>query len=759
VPLAANDFEDLIDSMGLAGTAASNLDEILRRLSAATLAEEAAMRVAAGTGQTVAQVKAALAAANKAAEDAARTAAAAERALAAEQVAAARMAADAARATAAAEKALAAEMRASAAAAEEAAAASRKLTADRAAQQAAADQAMMAENLNRMKVVDNAAAAEEKRIADLQKANLAGHDQTAEATAGLQKQADAAQETSRWFSNLTATGNGSAETVAALREKFEALAPAIATAVVILTAYAAALWSLAKAAVGFTQEKDALRATFDVFTSGGGDTLLAGLEDLASQLPYTADRLNAWAKSMASAVGTGEELKTAIRAVAAAEAIMGKSGASAAEGLIKRFAMMAETGQKVKLDRRILSQLAEAGVSVKALAAALGVAPDKLGQMSIAADKLGAAMQKALIQNGAKSLAVMGNSWASISAKLSEGWDDAFEDLGDIVGPFMAQLRSLASEFFAGGAASKGLGGVVRGVLTPAFEIATRTVRAMHIAYLNMLIAFLQARIFFAPVIDAFNKIGVAGGVVNVAMYLIAGTAIVLAVVFGVLALAAVLIALPFIIFAATVYGVVRAVQYLIGVFSGAIANFDNLKNKVSETGSSIVATIASTLGGVGVLLANLPLIAVQAGANFVIGLVQAITTGQGPVADAVKALARAAIGAITGAFQTKSPSRVTSKIGGYFTQGLTGGIDDGTDDVADAAQGAGDAAIGGLGKGMRKGGKAGSKGDGAGGRTFSPTFNNCNFGSMSMQEWRDMMAQWWEELNASGPEPEEAAT
>jgi hypothetical protein len=731
VPLAAEDFEDLIDSMGLAGTAAANLEDIMRRLSAATLAEEAALRVAAGTGQTVAQVKAALRDANAAAAAAAAEAAAAEKRLATEQ-------------------------RAAAKAAEEAAEAARKLAEVRAAQQQAADAAAMSENLRMMKVRDERAASEQKQIADLQKSNLARHDQDAAAAAGLREQGEAAEETSRWFANLSKSNGSAAMSAEDLKASVAEATSQYAAAVAIVTAYTVALYSLAAAAVTLTQEKDALRATFDVFTGGHGDALLEGIEDFASTLPFTADRLNALAKSMSTAVGTGDALRLALHAVASAEAIMGKSGAAAAEGLIKRFAMMAETGQKVKLDRRIMTQLAEAGVSVKALAAALGVAPEKLGQMSIAADELGTAMQKALVQNGSKALAVMGNTWGSISAKLKEGWDDAFEDLGDIVGPFMAQLRSLASEFFAGSIAGSGLKGVVRGVLTPAFEAATRVVRAMHIAVLEVQIAYLKAAIALRPVTEVLDKIGISGGIVNVIMYLVAGTAIVLAVIFGVLALAVTLVALPFILAAVAIYLVYVGITKLIALIGGAIANFDNLKNKVSETGSGIASSIANMVLRTAVALALLPLQAAQAGANFVLGLATAIANGVGTVAAAVKGLAQSALAALSGSggFDSHSPSRKAHKIGTTVPGGLVQSFEEGEDDVDAAAEDVAGAGVGGLGKGLtrpRRGGKD------TGGGGFNPTFNNCTFGSMTMQEWRDMMSQWWAETRAEGPEPETA--
>jgi hypothetical protein len=497
---------------------------------------------------------------------------------------------------------------------------------------------------------------------------LGGHDQNAEAAAGLKKQGEAAAATRKEFADLTATGDKSAEMLGALREQFEGVAQAAAIGVAILVAYAAALWGLAAAAVKLTQEKDALRATLDVFTGGGGDALLGELEDLSAQLPFTADKLNAWGKSLLAAGIKGNALKTSIKAIAAATAIMGESGGQAALGLIKRFAMMAETGQKVTLDRRILSQMAEAGISATALAKALGVPADKLGKMSVNAKDLGDAMQKALIAGGAKPLALLGQTWESISAKLKEGFEDAFEDLGDLVGPFMSELQSLASEFYAGGIAGGTFKDVIKGVLTPAFEVARRTVRALHIGFLELEVAFLKAKIAVHPLSKALEGVGISGGIVNVAMYLIAGVAVILAVVFGVLALAVLIVASPFILLGIAIYGVYRAVSYIIGIIQGAIANFDNLANAATTAGQNIITGLGNAL---------------QSGAAWVIAIAGSVATG--------------IIGAITGPLAIRSPSRVMMRIGHHVTQGLAIGIDDGAPDVQAAAGGAAGAAVAGA--------------------------------------------------------------
>lgn len=545
---------------------------------------------------------------------------------------------------------------------------------------------------------------------------LGGHDQDRDAAAGLAKQQEAAAATRKEFEQLTASGDKSAETMAALREQFEGVAQAAAIGLAILAAYAAALYHLAAAAVQLTQEKDALRATFDVFTGGGGDKLLDELEDLASQLPFTADKLNAWAKSLLAAGIQGEALKTSIKAVAAATAIMGESGGQAALGLIKRFAMMAETGQKVSLDRRILSQMAEAGISAQALAKALGVPASELGKMKISADELGKAMQKALIQGGEKPLALLGQTWASISAKLKEGWEDAFEDLGDLVGPFMRELESLASEFYAGGIASATFKDKIKSVLQVVFEVATRTVRAIHIAFLHLEIAFLKAKIALNPLTKALDGLGISGGIVNVVMYLVGATALILAVVFGVLAAAVLLVSAPFIIAAIAIGLVIYAIKRLIGFLGEASDHMGDMKSAVAGWADSIVETISGFASRASGALTEFVMSALAAGGNFVLGLIQALLTGKGPVADAAKSLAMSAKNAVFAAMGIASPSKVMIQAGKHTAAGLALGIESGTGDVEAAAQGSARAVVRGA---AGTPGAAGASAAGRGGLTI----------------------------------------
>lgn len=526
-----------------------------------------------------------------------------------------------------------------------------------------------------------------------------------------------------------------------------------------VTFLANALKDAAAMAIRLTQEDDALRSSLGAL-AGGGDEAGQAIMDLIDglgDLPFAAGPLEGWAKSLLSAGVQGERLETGLRAIAAATAIMGAGGTAAAEGLIKRFHMMAEAGQKVTLDRRIMGQLAQAGVTVADLAKQLGVPAEKLAGMALDADKLGVAMQNALIQKGVGPLQRMGQTFESMRSKIVDAFEDAFANLGDLVRPFMAEVQSLASEFFKGSVASTTFSGAVKSILTPAFEIGTKTVRAMHIALLMAEIAYLKATIAIRPLSDFLGSVATRAQWLEAVMYVLTGAAIAAAIVFGVLAVAVFLVALPFIVAAAAIILLVIGLIKLAGVIDGAISNLDNIGNKVSETGEGIVTSVMAMVSGAASALFSFPLAAAEAGVNFVTGLIQAITSGQGPVADAVRQLARGAISAITGAFQTRSPSRVTAKIGGYFTEGLAGGIDDGAGDVEAAAGGAGDAAVGGLKGGMRKGSGGGGQRKGGGdGPTFN--FNNCQFGdSMSKALVIEIFQEAWEQMAGEGPDPEPA--
>ena len=565
--------------------------------------------------------------------------------------------------------------------------------------------------------------AQQKSIADMQRKALAGHDADADKYASNElartkkledelagklaeqkAQEQAYKDNAEAFKGIMGNADGFSESLEGVRRMGEAVIGPLTIGVAILGAYAEALGTLAKMAISATQEKDQLRSVFDVLNEGNGQQLLDDLEDLAATLPFTSDRLGAWAKGLLAANVKGKALETGIKAIAAATAIMGESGGAATETLIKRLKGIEESGGKVKLDNKFIKQLQAAGINLGDLAKQLGVTPEKLKTMTLSAKQLGDAMQQALIAKGAGPLAKLGNTWSVISAKVQEGFEDAFEDLGDLVGPFMAELQSLASEFFAGGIASKDWSSAVRAALTGAFEVATKFVNFVHKGFLEAQIAILQVRIAIKPLTSALDDLGAGGLAVDVVLYVLKGTLITLAVELGLVALAVGLIASPFII-AGT------AIAFLAGKLSTAGTAFEGFGTKVKDSAAGVMSAVSGFVTSAATSLIMLPIEAAKAGLNFVLGLVQAITTGQGPVADAVKALALSAVNAITGALGIKSPSRVMMRMGAYTAEGLAMGITGGAAGVEAAATDTAGAAVGGAAAGATGGRRGGGKG------------------------------------------------
>jgi hypothetical protein len=467
-----------------------------------------------------------------------------------------------------------------------------------------------------------------------------------------------------------------------------------------------------------------VRESFGAFFgigAAGAARFVAGLDQIAAKLPYTGAEIRKWAQPLIEARLRGAQLQRAIEAVAAANAMMGESGASAAQGLIKQFAAGARLNQAVWLSPDMLDQLAAAGVSAEVLARELGISEKRLQLSTVKASVLGDVLQRVLIRQGAGSLALVGQTWSSITAKVNEGLSAAFAGLGDLVQPFMKELQYLASELFKGSAASQGMGAVLRAVLKPAFELATSAVRALHYGLLYVEIAALTVYIALRPLGQWLERIGVVSFLASWGLLALKWIGVGLLVIVGLLIVAVALLSLPF---------VLAAVAIALVVFG------------LYKLGSAVVAAVGFLAGLAGAGLA--------AGKNLVLGLVQSIASGAGAVVDAVKGLASSAINSLLSTLQIRSPSRVAAWAGGHFVAGFTGAVDEGQVEAEDAGSGLGKSATRGL---VRAGGEAGGKGSGR-----AIQFINCVFGQgLSETIVRDMIARILEAESASGPEPEPA--
>jgi hypothetical protein len=448
------------------------------------------------------------------------------------------------------------------------------------------------------------------------------------------------------------------------------IAAAFTVIVIATTALIGTLYKLASAAIAISQEKDALANTFKALSTGAesGRELVDSISEVAAALPFAEGQTLSWAKSLMSAGIEGEVLKGRLLGVASAAALMNAEGGAAAENFFKQLAAGGDAADALiktvqSGGKKAAVALSAMGLQSKDLAAALGKTPEQFGKMKLTADQLGDALQKALIQKGAKSLEAMSLTWTSITAKLGDAWEDLFEDLGSAVSPFMAEVKALFAEFSAGGTAQGLTKSLLVSFLTTLFSVATKVTHAIHLGFLQVEIAMLKVYIFMAPVINAFRA-------------LLGSTAFLtgLGTMLKVIGIALVLIGGPLFAITAAFWAFGTAVFAVVGMVIGALTW---CVGDAARAGSAIVS-----------------------------GLVNGITAGAGFVVDAMKSLGNAAIGAFKSVLGIHSPSSVMRLQGQFTAEGASLGIDDGAADV-EASAGA-----------MAKGAADAGSGSGAGGRS-----------------------------------------
>jgi hypothetical protein len=484
-------------------------------------------------------------------------------------------------------------------------------------------------------------------------ANMGGMSQA------VQGMAPQIQQVATATQGMGSAATGATPAIAGLPPQLLAVAAAAAVVIGAITAVGAAIYTLGLQAIGFADKRARVLATFNALTEGAGQQTVDALSKLSAQLPFSGVQVQDWAKKLAAAGFQGDALTRAVRTVASATAIMGEEGGAAAQNLLGKLELMGKLGAPIKFDRRMITAMKEAGIQVDDLAARLGTTADKLRTMGVSAEKLGDAIQSSLADKGKEALSAMRNSLEGIGLEVSKGigLKELFSDLGPAIKPFMAELRSFASEFFKGSTAATAAKGVVTSVFTTLFEWATRATRAAHIGFLTVAIFALQAAIAVAPVVNAIRRFVAEHGGINLVVTALKGVAIVL----GVIASAVLIAISPFILAGTIITGIAVAVVFAIGWIA----------ENVGKLGSSIKAAAVG---------------AYAAASDFVSGLVDGIKDGVGRVVDAAKDLAMGAVNAVRGALDSHSPSRVMMRVGLDTAAGMAVGMQAGANDVADAS-------------------------------------------------------------------------
>ncbi len=239
--------------------------------------------------------------------------------------------------------------------------------------------------------------------------------------------------------------SGVTEAIAGLASALDIIVPGLgqaSAAVVKLTgSFAAMAAGAVQAGVETALEVSALnnqlRATFDALGTQGpnsGARTLDMLNRLSATLPQSRERLAEYAKSFEALGFTGlGQLRYQIKATAAAQAIMGDTGAEAYEHMSRKIRLAVEAHQGLKLGERPLEQIYKMGSNATDVAGRLGLTVKQLRMQleagTINAQAFGNALSASLVEKGQGPIDAMMRSWDVLKRKGSEVWQHLFDDV------------------------------------------------------------------------------------------------------------------------------------------------------------------------------------------------------------------------------------------------------------------------------------------------------------------------------------------
>lgn len=487
------------------------------------------------------------------------------------------------------------------------------------------------------------------------------------------------------------------------------------------TAGAVALLAMAAAAVMVISARSQLLATFGALSFGatGGAKTLAIVEKLGTQLPQSTAKIAEWATELQKTGFQGRALESALKAVAAAEALMGASGAAAAQGLLnslgKGGAEAASLIMKIKANLpEAREMLASMGLRIEDIAGALGMTLPQFRAAKLSAKQMAEAVEKALARKAAGPLADLMLTFPSILGKAKEGMLSLFDKLGPAVKPFMGAVKKLFGEFSKGGSVITFLKPIVTSVMTTLFTWGAKAVGVVR-SIVVWLASAGKAGGFFSGAI-AVMKIGWASlvgifKVVSVALRPVIGL---LKMIFS-NAMVLSGIKTIFTVIAAVVTGLVVA-------FVGIVA---------------VMSTVIGFFGGLVGALAGIPAAMAGLASSIINGLIGGITGGAGGFISSLMAMASSGLAAFKGVFGIASPSKVMAEMGGHVAGGAEQGIDDGSAKVQKSM----DSMMTPKGAPAGKGAKGGA---GVVNDFRGSTFTGCT--EADVDQW---MNAWWSRKNS----------
>ncbi len=480
-----------------------------------------------------------------------------------------------------------------------------------------------------------------------------------------------------------------------LGEACAAAETAIMAAVAALAALAvAAVAAGAAIAVAEGEQRLALEATVAAYSKSAaeGEKVLDVLGRMTDELPLSKDRIEGLAKSfMSVGIRDAPRLEKALKATAAATALLGESAGAKISGLISKIELLSEAGKDLK---NLSKALKGTGLDAEDVAKQLGKPAKELENLmktgKITSAQLGDAIQDAMINKGANAVEVANRKLGVMWDKMKAHMFDLFEGIVDTPGykEFIDVIKQIGMLF---GANAEGMQKSLTGAFSKIFSITAKVLTFMIVYGLKFATVLIRIYIALFPIIHwTMEAVRWFWKWYSALIQLIVTNN---HFVTGLKALGVVLLFImsPFILivalgllFIAAIIALGVAIVWLCGLIIDKLGEAWDYMIDWAESG-------------------------IDAASDFIDGIVTGIKNGAKWVLDAVKNLGKSAITGFKSMLGISSPSKVMMQMGVHMGEGLETGLDTSQASVkASASKMGASAAEGVAGGGNGRGGKSG---------------------------------------------------
>lgn len=391
-------------------------------------------------------------------------------------------------------------------------------------------------------------------------------------------------------------------------------------------------------------------------TTARGSELNKVISDVASRVPIAREKVAEFGRALEIAGVTGSRMQTALEAIAAIESVIPGAGGKV-ESLVERFQ---------RLRRAVITRadLVGTGLAIEDIAAQVSKATGMAQSAAIAAlqngtlgvDKTLEYMRKAIEAKFGKTIAAQMMSLDVQFAKMKANFAALFSGLD--LEPLLAGLKTITDLFSQNTVTGRVLKAVMTLVFQPAIDGIAKLAPFARQFFLGFAVGILRMYVALKPLIVGIGQLLNMGG---------KGDGLKTAFMLGRWAVMTLQV----------------GIEVLLSVVTAAIVAV-----RVLGAAWDWIKEVYGKLDALGKFLSGLQSTALEAGTNFVMSFVNAITQGIVAAVAAVMQLGAAAGAALKASLGIASPSKVAAGAAENVTGTFADTIDDGKGDTQAAFKG-----------------------------------------------------------------------